>query len=510
MNPHPRHLLVGLALLAAATLQATPRADVVTYEQYGAVGDGVHDDQAAIVAAHQAANARHLPVRADDSKTYRIGGGSAVAIIQTDTDWGTAHFVIDDVATDDHRAAVFSVESTQQPVELTPPPSVAREQASLGITLPGRCLVHIENDRRRVYIRYGLNQNDGTAQQEVVVADRRGRVDRRSPITWDYDTLTRLTAYPIDRHTLTLRGGIFTTIANQAPSTYDYRQRGIIVRRSNVRVEHLTHYVTGEQDHGAPYAGFLTFNHCADVTVSHCLLTAHRTYSTIGAADKPVSMGSYDMQAAFCVGARFEHCRQTTDIDDSRYWGLFASNFCKALTMHDMVISRFDAHMGVANVTLRRCTFGYMGVQMVGFGTMTVDRCEIRRPTLMWLRDDYGSTWDGTIVIRRCTLRPPAGTTSVTLLSGSNSGTHDFGYPCCLPHEVIVDRLTIDDSALTDSRYTGPQVFGTFGRDATRSDLLPYPAPQRVVLRNVSVTSGKDLAISHNEALFTTTKVVRK
>ena len=36
--------------------------EFVTYEQFGAVGDGKSDDQKAIVAAHAAANEKGLPV----------------------------------------------------------------------------------------------------------------------------------------------------------------------------------------------------------------------------------------------------------------------------------------------------------------------------------------------------------------------------------------------------------------------------------------------------------------
>ena len=63
---------------------------VVTYEEFGAVGDGKADDQSAIVAAHAAANEKGLPVKAGDGKTYYIGGGAAVAVVKTDVDFGTA------------------------------------------------------------------------------------------------------------------------------------------------------------------------------------------------------------------------------------------------------------------------------------------------------------------------------------------------------------------------------------------------------------------------------------
>ena len=505
-----RMLTIILSCLAVVSLiEAAPRK-YVTYEEYGAVGDGVHDDQAAIIAAHQAANELGLPVRATDGKTYYIGQGDKVAIIQTDVDFGKAKFIINDVVTDTHSAPIFRVESTQKAVQITGVRNLKKEQKNLGVKLPARSLVYVENKKKMVYIRYGLNQNNGTPQKEVFIADKKGNVESCSPITWDYDEITSMTAFPIDKKTLTIKGGIFTTIANQAESKYAYRGRGFVINRSNVRVENMTHYVEGELDHGAPYSGFLVFNYCADVVVTDCLLTPHKTYRTIGSAGKPVSMGSYDMTAGNCVNALFQHCRQTIDIDDRAFWGLFASNFCKGLQMDDMIISRFDAHMGVANVTLTNCIFGHMGVQAVGFGTMLMKNCEVHRNTFVWLRDDYGSTWDGEIIFKNCTLKPPHGERYLTLISGSNPGTHDFGYICHLPRRVQVEGLTIDDSNLTSDSYSGPFVFGDFRRDATAPNLLPYPPTEEVLLKGIQVLSGKELRLSSNTQLFSTTKMSEK
>ena len=44
----------------------------VSYEEFGAVGDGKTNDFAAIMAAHNYANENRLPVKTDSSKTYYI------------------------------------------------------------------------------------------------------------------------------------------------------------------------------------------------------------------------------------------------------------------------------------------------------------------------------------------------------------------------------------------------------------------------------------------------------
>ena len=45
---------------------------IVFYSEYGAVGDGITDDHAAILAAHIDANENGYEVKADEGKTYYI------------------------------------------------------------------------------------------------------------------------------------------------------------------------------------------------------------------------------------------------------------------------------------------------------------------------------------------------------------------------------------------------------------------------------------------------------
>lgn len=496
--------ILALALLATVSCGK----GYITYEQYGARGDGRHDDMSAIIAAHEAANAKGLPVKARSGATYYLGGNLTTAVIRTDTDWGTARFIIDDSAldvdyetTDDVKCPVFRVESAQEPYGIEGLEGGLRKgQPSLGVTLPCRSLVRLENDTHRVYIRKGENQNNGVPQQEMLVAGADGTIEETSAIIWDYDRITRATAWPIDTARLTIRGGIFTTIANRAPSKYIYHVRGIVINRSNVLVEGITHYVEGEQDHGGPYYAFIWPIEAADVTIRDCLLTPHLIYWTIGSAGIPARMGSYDLGANSCVNIIWENVTQTIDIDNTSYWGLYTSNHCKNLTMERCAISRFDAHMGVENVTLKDCTFGHMGMRCVGFGRLHMENCEVHYNSFILLREDYGASWDGDIYIKDCVHKPYFGTPAITVIDGANNGDHDFGYACRLPRSIECHNLLIDDICCeaTDPVY----LFGTFSRDAHAAGLEPYPAEGTLLLDGVRTSSTKPVGLSRNPDLF--------
>lgn len=83
----------------------------VRYSDFGAKGDGKTDDIDAIAATHAFANQQNLLVKADDGATYYIGGKERTAIIRTDTEFGTAHFIIDDTEVRNRNASVFMVSS---------------------------------------------------------------------------------------------------------------------------------------------------------------------------------------------------------------------------------------------------------------------------------------------------------------------------------------------------------------------------------------------------------------
>ena len=488
--------------------------EFITYEQFGAVGNGVVDDMLAIVKAHEEANKLNLPVRAREGATYYIAPIGRTAMVQTSTDWTGAKFIIDDVGVENYTAPVFTVTSKLEPVELK------LDKLDRGTTVVenpfGRDLhVMVYNDNHRDYIRRGINQNSGAARRDNFVVRADGTLI--SPVSFQFDEITRIIANPIPEDKLILRGGEFTTIANQAEPRYNYHARNIVVNRSNVEIYDLKHYVTGEMDRGAPYSGMIVVSDCAFVEIHDCLFTGHKIYWTILDSNIHSPMGTYDLQFGMASNVTIARCRQTTDIMDTAYWGLIGSNFTRDFLMEDCVFSRYDAHCGVTNCTLRRCKLGHQCLNTIGFGTFLVEDTEAYGYSLVGLRGDYGSTWRGDMIIRNSTWKPMGASRSI--FSGVNDGRHDFGYECYMPQNVVIDGLTIIENDQADPSVP-LTVFNNYGKairwnsldeelppEDTPRPFMPVP-PVSVEVRNIH--TEREIQLCAAPELMPDTKFIKQ
>ncbi|MEO9894393.1 hypothetical protein [Aurantibacter sp.] len=487
---------------------------VILYSDFNAIGDGKTDDMDAIAATHAFANAHNLKVKADEGFTYYIGGKDRSAVIKTDTDFGNASFIIDDTNIENKDTSIFLVRSSNEPFKLNGLKSLKKNQKKIDISLEESSLITVTNSNTKHYIRYGLNQDNGSDQTDIFVVDKNGNVDMDAPIIWDFDQITKATALPIDKTTLYITGGHFTTIANKAASKYTYYSRNMVIGRSNVIVDGLEHHIKGEGEHGAPYRGFVSTRDCAYITIKNTILTGHKMYRTIGSAGKPVSMGSYDLSLTRSLNVTVENCSQTNDINDGAYWGLQSSNYSKNLVYDNCTFSRFDAHKGVANATIRNSTLGHMGINAIGCGTLVVENSTINGRNLINLRSDYGSTWQGEVFIKDCVFVPSGGRkpTSASLFGGTYTGKHDFGYICYMPEKITIENLQIKDTNHPDD-YLGPAIFNNFNKnmtDASYQEEYPSVKTKEVILKNVTTASGKELMVSSNPYMFKDVKVITK
>ncbi|MCL2571118.1 MAG: hypothetical protein FWE11_01845 [Defluviitaleaceae bacterium] len=467
------------------------------YSQFGAIGDGVTDDFESILKTHAAANEAGVAVTADQNATYYIGGGDMTAVIQTNTHWGNAQFIIDDTSVKNRYRNIFQITSKLQPITLGVT-TLRKGQEKLDINLAHDSLVLALDKTTMRYIREGLNQDSGTHQTDIFIVKKDGTVDPNTSILWDYNNVTSITAHPIDPESLTITGGYFTTIANQEAPVYEYFERNIAIQRSNVVIDGLTHAIIEEKDRGAPYGGFLSIASCANITIKNCKLTGHKTYTTIGSANKPVQMGTYDVLAEKAVNLLFQNCRQLNDITDDAYWGIFGSNFTKNIIFDNIVFSRFDAHKGTANLIIKDSELGYMGIQLIGSGSCLIENTKVFCQQFASLRHDYGSTWEGNLTIRNCEFTPHKIQENGTQILGAwFTGQHNFGYPCYMPCQITIDGLIIHD-AHHDINYQGPKILA----DVTSTKEHPYTLPEKIIVKRLTVKSGKPWVLSDNMELY--------
>lgn len=470
----------------------------LTYEEFGAVGDGVTDDSAAIASCHAEANKIGVAVRARDGAKYYIGGKDISAIIKTDVNFGTAQFIIDDTHLENTESRVFVVASDYEGYELDLTKLLSKDEK---IILPheGEAFVRIYDENHKCYIRKGLNQNAGVPKSDIFIVNKDGRIE--TDLDWTYESATKCEARRLDERSITISGGIFTTIANQAESKYNYHYRGFEINRDRVTISGLTHYVIGEIDHGAPYDGFFWVSHCAEVTIKDCLLSPHRTYQTpsVQNPEKFVSMGSYDIILLATVRTSLINIKQTVDIMDTLYWGLMGSNFCKDMLLLNCEISRFDAHMGVTNATICGCKLGHQCLNLIGHGKFVLEDSYLLGKSLINLRQDYGSNWNGDIEIKNCVWQPISA--KATLFNANNSGDHDFGFACFMPKNIRIDGLSVKDGEF-DIKSEQLYLLPIYDRNYSENKPFKYTTPSYVSLSNVTTESGRKLLPYESEKLY--------
>jgi len=464
------------------------RANFIYYYDFGAVGDGETCDLLAIYNAHTEANRLNKPARADYGAIYFISDMAKTVIIQTDTDWRDANFIIDDRTLSDPTAWVFHVTSRYAIQSLGGTvTSLALGQTNLGRTFEHPSLIKVENNRVRRFIRRGGNQNSGSPQLEVFLVDIHGNICSTTPILWDYGQITASTIRPIDAEQLTISGGIFTTIANDIYPTEIYHARNILIERSNTVLDGFRHHVVDDYN-ASPYSGLMVRD-AANVTIKNSYFTGLRR----------TVQGTYDIEASRVVNLVLRNVRQTNDINDVAFWGIFGSSESKNITFDDVHFSRFDAHRGVHNATIKDSMLGHEGIQIIGSGLLTIENTTITgyttggHSTFLDLRPDYGSTWNGEIVIRNSTFHPRG--TTASIIGGNNDGAWDFGYQAFLPRKITIDSLRIIDSRLSQNN-NALRIFAPFLQASNAQ--FPLILTEEVHIINLTRDSDHSFIVSTN------------
>lgn len=502
---------------------------IIRYEDFGAIGDGIADDSAAIRTAHEVANLHGLRVLGTVGKSYRIGIVESPIIVKTETNWNGAKIIIDDseIADDSiyREIWVFQITSNNPDNGRIIKPdtgfTIKKGQENINYQIGKPCMIKLENSNKKIYLRYGQNANNGTSQSEMILVDTDGNVDPSTPIQYDYDAVTSMVVYSIDDAPIAVGNAkIETRVYNPKKHKPDYEnyycyyKRGISITRSNTTIYGIDYTIVGEdmtikvdrngdgtsdiygadKAYGVPYAGMFWFNNCYNSKMINSTIQGHQAYSFFQGAtrDEPGrtrnEMGSYVLNIRNTIGVSFINIKQRENIDTGEvitnrimYHGVMGSYFCRNMLIDNCYIDRFDSHFGIYNVKIMNSTIGF-SIHVVGGGTLHIENTKrVGGFCFVALRADYNSIFDGDIVVRNC-------------LSGRGikefvCGTwHNFynGLDNVMIRSIDIDGLKVEENPFTIFRITNAK------KDVVENEINPLFIPSNVKVRNAYLVTETD------------------
>ena len=508
----------------------------VTYEDFGAVGDGVTDDFGAMLKAHNYANENGLAVLGTPGKNYYIfdttlGTDKVYSIeIMTDVDWQGATITIDDrklstISGSEYYALakrhVFDVVPSPECRKfcITDPDELSRivgdgigrktKKIDLGIDWDDRIMIAPYYSGHKVYRRRGYGQFAGMDTHEIIVVEPDGTVSDETPIIFEYKKFDRVDVYKLDKKgAVTIKNGNFVTLDTRINHMVDgkyrasYIFRGIDVMRSYTTLLNLTHRVEGAFTfadrlngiEGSITTGFFCVDFTSNVTFKNCIIPARMSFT---------GSSTYNFHANCANKIVLDHCVQSnfwitldpvtyeiknaTEIDPNArgmakksdpnailginayivdgkrhnlFYGFCGTNYCKNLEYINSTLSRMDAHQGLFYGKVVNCNIS--DLELTGYGRFLVEDTNFYQGVvvgapepLLYLRADYGHTWEGEIDLINVNVYTIPGVKM--RVAHHSHGNWFFGYTCYFPN-ITFDNVSFFDIVTEEPQPEGYEV----------------------------------------------------
>lgn len=405
------------------------------YLDEGFTTEYTHNDGIEIKQAHEYANANGLPVKVAGGD-YLIKGRNFIPI-ETDVDFGmsTFHIAEDDFTT---YSQPFTVKSahTWGTIQLTETFTIKKGQKRISELkqYAGHLALITDNSRMEGY-RYG-DITQGNAVRDFIYIENGGYII--GDITHDYTSVDiTVEVREVDKNRLTISGGEFLWNGRTGINTGDNYVNcvGFAVERDRVTI----------QNQSIKYEDNVIHN---EVSWANGFYTATKVYDfsiedTIISPRIKVNNGvSYAIAGQLVIDYRIENVSGLGDVD---YWGSMGTNEITNLIIIGSKLKRIDTHYHLWNLTIRdsetQAIKATGGGEMIIENTNVVSTDENSTRSFIYFRDDYGSTWDGSVTINDSKLIISGNDGRKINLVTFQATELDYGYPIVFARKVKVTNF---------------------------------------------------------------------
>lgn len=365
----------------------------VTYKDFGAKLDGVTDDSAAIVAAHNYANANGIPVVQH--------GGKVTCNFQAEVKTSCL-LDMEFVLLADSPQPVYSIEA-DDPQTFTFSGSVTAESVTSPDARLNGCFAMIQNENDG----WNLGSREGTRttvyHREVKAYDKAGMLISSPFYIPNTGTFTCSNVHSLWERPVEFAG---------ATITYDNSKQANIpnflrVRRNNTAVKDITFNPLSVPSANAASLesnGLIFVNACANVKVSN--ISGNNNSS-----DNETAAASY---YSYLIGFNSTFNCHVDNMLGVGGWGVVGSDWCDCMTYSNCVLNRVDNHFGAFgtyNLTNSKLTGICMFTLPYGNANAVISNVDMfprnTKYSCIDFRKDVKLAFQGTLYINNCTLNEP-------------------------------------------------------------------------------------------------------
>lgn len=283
----------------------------------------------------------------------------------------------------------------------------------------------------------GIVNNSSYYKKDFAYIDKNGKLLNKP--MFNFNNITSITAYPVDKP-INIKGGTVDFVGGTNKD--EYCLSFMTVQRSNTTIDGFNFVKTDDVHSTSPITGSIYVSKCFNINIKNVSSFSRKYYSS----------GTYIFNANTVENLTFEGIYTNKKSDE---WSSHTSNYIKNMVINNSEMDRIDTHFMVQDITVKNTTLNNKGVAVNGQGKLIIENCNFKNTSsILDIRGDYGSSWDGDIIMRNINILNP---TSVTILKPDIDPKYtqnDFGFnPVYYGNNILLENINVDNMSNIVNNY---------------------------------------------------------